>query len=68
VIGRRPPGDIPGRRRIPGITTDQGEAVTVTARFKTLPSGLTHVVRAEVTVPAQQMTVWVLKVDDNRNN
>ncbi len=32
----------------------QGDPVTLTATFKTLPSGLNHLADAEVTVPAKQ--------------
>ena len=46
----------------------QGDAVTLTATFKTLPGGLNHVAYAEVTVPAKQISVQVQNFDYNRNN
>ena len=49
-------------------TTFQGNPVTLTATFKTLPSGLNHVAYAEVTVPAKQLSVQVQNFDYNRNN
>ena len=49
-------------------TAFQGNPVTLTATFKTLPSGLNHVAYAEVTVPAKQMSVQVQNFDYNRNN
>jgi hypothetical protein len=37
----------------------QGDVVEVTATFKTLPSGLTHVDYAEASIPAKQLSVQV---------
>jgi hypothetical protein len=54
-------------RRIQVSTTYQGDAVNVTATFKTLPSNLTYVAWAEATVPAKQMNVQVSNFDFNRN-
>lgn len=55
-------------QRIRVSTTFEGEAVTLTATFKTLPSGLNHVAYAEVTMPAGQLSVQVQNFDYNRNN
>jgi hypothetical protein len=49
-------------------TTFEGDPVTLTATFKTLPSGLNHVAYAEATVPAKQLSVQVQNFDYNRNN
>jgi hypothetical protein len=49
-------------------TVFQGDPVTLTATFKTLPSGLNHVAYAEVTVPAKQLSVQVQNFNYNRNN
>jgi hypothetical protein len=55
-------------QKIQVSTTFQGDPVTLTATFKTLPSGLNHVAYAEVTVPAKQLSVQVQNFDYNRNN
>jgi hypothetical protein len=55
-------------RRIQVSTTFQGDPVSLTATFKTLPSGLNHVALAEVIAPAKQMSVQVQNFDYNRNN
>ena len=46
----------------------QGDIVTVTATFNTLPSGLTYMAYANVSVPAKQMTVQVQNFDYSRPN
>jgi len=46
----------------------QGDIVTVTATFNTLPSGLTYMAYADVSVPAKQMTVQVQNFDYSRPN
>lgn len=46
----------------------QGDIVTLTATFNTLPSGLTYMAYADVSVPAKQMTVQVQNFDYNRPN
>ena len=48
--------------------TFQGDPVSLTATFKTLPSGLTHMAYGEVIVPAKQMSIQVQNFDYNRNN
>jgi hypothetical protein len=55
-------------QRIQVSTTFQGDPVSLTATFKTLPSGLNHVAYAEVIVPAKQLSVQVQNFDYNRNN
>ena len=55
-------------RKIQVSTTFQGDPVSLTATFKTLPTGLNHVAYAEVTAPAKQMSVQVQNFDYNRNN
>jgi hypothetical protein len=45
----------------------QGDVVEVTAMFKTLASGLTHVNYAEVTIPAKQLSVQVQNFNYVRN-
>jgi hypothetical protein len=55
-------------RKIQVTTTYQGDLVNLTATFKTLASGLTHVAFAEITVPAKQIGVQVQNFDYNRNN
>jgi len=42
--------------------------VSLTATFKTLPSGLNHVAYAEVTVPTRQISIQVQNFDYDRNN
>jgi len=49
-------------------STFQGDPVSLTATFKTLPTGLNHVAYAEVTVPAKQLSVQVQNLDYNRSN
>jgi hypothetical protein len=44
----------------------QDDALNLTATFKTLGSGLTHVDYAEVTVPAKQLSVQVHNFDYDR--
>lgn len=46
----------------------QGDIVTLTATFNTLPSGLTYMAYANVSVPAKQMTVQVQNFDYQRPN
>jgi len=46
----------------------QGDIVTVTATFNTLPSGLTYMAYADVSIPAKQMTVQVQNFDYSRPN
>ena len=46
----------------------QGNPVSVSATFKTLPSGLSHLAFGEVIVPAKQLSVQVQDFDYNRNN
>jgi len=55
-------------RKVQVTTTFQGDPVSLTATFKTLPTGLNHVAYAEVTVPAKQLSVQVQNFDYNRNN
>jgi hypothetical protein len=55
-------------QRIQVSTTFQGDPVSLTATFKTLPSGLNHVAYAEVIAPAKQLSVQVQNFDYNRNN
>jgi len=55
-------------QKIEVSTAFQGDPATLTATFKTLPSGLNHVAYAEVTVPAKQLSVQVQNFDYNRNN
>ena len=55
-------------QRIQVSTTFQGDPVSLTATFKTLPSGLNHVAFAEVIAPAKQLSVQVQNFDYNRNN
>jgi len=53
-------------RRVKVASTYQGNAVNLDATFKTLPSRLTYVAYAEVTVPAKQMTLQVQNFDFTR--
>jgi len=46
----------------------QGEIFTLTGTFNTIPSGLTYLAYAEITVPAKQMTVQVQNFDYQRPN
>lgn len=45
----------------------QGNAVNLTATFKTLPSGLTHMNYAEVVVPAKNLSIQVQNMDYHRS-
>jgi hypothetical protein len=53
-------------RRVQVATTFQDEAVNLSATFRTLPSTLTYVAYAEVTVPAKQLSVQVQNSDFER--
>lgn len=53
--------------KIAVTTFFQGDVVEVTAMFKTLPGGLTHVDYAEVTIPAKQLSVQVQNFNYIRN-
>jgi hypothetical protein len=53
-------------RKVQVNTFYQGDAVELTATFKTLRSGLTYAAYAEVTVPAKQLSVQVQNYDYNR--
>ena len=53
-------------RKIQVSTYYQGDAVNLTATYKTLSSGLTHVDYAEVTVPVKQLSVQVHNFDYDR--
>lgn len=55
-------------RRITVNTSYQGDAVEVTATFKTLAGGPTSMAFAEVTVPAKQMSLQVQNFDYHRSN
>ena len=55
-------------QRIQVSSSFQGDPLSLTATFKTLPSGLNHVAFAEVIVPAKQLSVQVQNFDYNRNN
>src|SRR5256885_2079368 len=46
-------------RKVQVSTTFDGDRVSLTATFKTLPSGLNHVAYAEVTVPTRQISIQV---------
>ena len=50
-------------RRMQVSTTYQGDAVTVTATFATLPSGLTYPQYVDVEVPDQQLSLLVQNYD-----
>ena len=52
--------------KIQVYTFFQSDAVNLTATFKTLPSGLTHVAFAEATVPAKGLSVQVQNFDYDR--
>ena len=54
-------------RKIQVDTFFQGEAVNLTATFKTLRSGLTHVNYAEVVVPAKNLSIQVQNFDYDRS-
>jgi hypothetical protein len=49
-------------------TTYEQDMVQLTASYRTLPSGLTHLQYAEVTVAAKAMTLQVHNFDYNSNN
>jgi hypothetical protein len=49
-------------------TSFDGDIVTLTATFKTLPSGLNHVAYAEVTVPTRRISIQVQNFDYDRIN
>ena len=53
-------------RKIQVDTFFQGEAVNLTATFKTLRSGLTHVNYAEVMVPVKNLSIQVQNFDYDR--
>ena len=53
-------------RKIQVATVYQGDAANLTATFATLPSKLTYVAYAEVTVPAKQLSVQVQNFNFNR--
>ena len=54
-------------RKIQVDTFFQGEAVNLTATFKTLRSGLTHVNYAEVVVPTKNLSIQVQNFDYDRS-
>lgn len=53
-------------RKVQVASTYEGNVVNLTATFNTLPSRLTYVAYAEVTVPAKQMTLQVQNFDFTR--
>jgi hypothetical protein len=53
-------------RKIQVYTFYQGDAITLTATFMTLPSGLTCLAFAEVSIPAKQLSVQVHNYDYTR--
>lgn len=55
-------------RKIQAGTTFQGDAVSVSAAFATLVSGLNHVAYADVIVPTKHIVVQVQNFNYNRNN
>jgi len=55
-------------QKIQVSTSFDGDLVTLTATFKTLPSGLNHVAYAEVTVPTRQISIQVQNFDYDRSN
>jgi hypothetical protein len=55
-------------RRVQVNSSYQGNAVQLTATFNTIPSGLTYMAYAEVTVPAKQMSVQVQNFNYTRPN
>jgi hypothetical protein len=55
-------------QRIRVSSTFEGEPVTLTATFTTLPGGLNHVAYAEVIVPAKQISVQIQNFNYDRNN
>jgi len=54
-------------RRIQITTTYQGDQVTVTATFATLPSGLTYPQYVDVEVPDKQLSLLVQDYDYFQN-
>jgi len=54
-------------RKVQVASTFNGDVVNLTATFATLPSRLTYVAYAEVTVPAKQMSLQVQNFDFNRS-
>ncbi len=54
-------------RKIQVYTFYQGDAVTVTTTFMTLPSGLTYMAFAEAKIPAKELSVQVHNYDYSRN-
>jgi len=54
-------------RKVQVASTFNGDVVTLTATFRTLPSNLTYVDYAEVTVPAKQMDLKVQNFDYERH-
>jgi hypothetical protein len=55
-------------RKVAITTTYEGDAVTATASFKTLPSGLTHLEFGEVDVPAKEIKLQLHNFNFNQNN
>jgi len=55
-------------QRIQVASSFQGDPISLTATFKTLPTGLNHVAFAEVIVPTKQLSLQVQNFDYNRNN
>lgn len=55
-------------RRVQVNSSYQGNPVQLTATFNTIPSGLTYMAYAEVTVPAKQMSVQVQNFNYTRPN
>lgn len=53
-------------RKVQVASTFQGDAVSLSATFHTLPSRLTYVAYAEVTVPTKQITLQVQNFDFTR--
>jgi hypothetical protein len=63
--------DAPTRqtRRMTVMTTFQGDAVTITATFKTLTSGLNYPAYVQISVPDKNLTVLIQNYDYiNQNN
>ena len=55
-------------RKVAITTTFEGDPVTATGSFKTLPSGLTHLEFAEVDVPAKEIKLQLHNFNFNQNN
>jgi hypothetical protein len=53
-------------RKIEVYTFYQGDAITLTATFMTIPSGLTYLAFAEVTISAKQLSLQVHNYDYSR--